>query len=152
MNSHDAVVDAMLRALREPLAVADGPIDEDIDSGALPEDVQECINLFIEGSDPGRVVMRGHPVEWTTTVVVEHYARADGRGQHGASAGRRSRALFARAYARLMADPSLGGLCTDLLPPEVRSDKDLQDTRLGCLIATYRVQHRTQARTMEQWQ
>ncbi len=147
MNAHDAVVDAVLRALRQSPAVTQGLIDEDVDAASIGEGVDECISVGIDSSTPGRSSIRGMPIQWSTDVVLECYARVDGRTT---LAGRASRALHQRAYARLMADPSLGGVAIDMLEPQLRADRDQQDTRLGCLVATYTVVHRTAAGSMEQ--
>lgn len=148
MNAHDAVLDAVLQVLRQPPAITAGLIDEDVDIGAVPEGVMEVVSVSIDSSNPNRNALRGAPIQWGTDVMLECYARADGR--HQLTAGRASRALHQRAYARLMQDPSLGGVLIDLLPPQIRGDRDQQDTRLGCCIAIYQAVHRTQAHSLEQ--
>lgn len=146
MNAHDQVVDAILQALRRSPPVTVGLIDEDIDTAAIPVECDEAISVSLTASDPDRTVLRGHPVYWSTNVVLECFARKDGRLQ----AGRASRQLHQRAYARLMADPSLGGVLVDLLEPSLATDPEQADTRLGVTTATYTAVHRTAARTLEQ--
>lgn len=150
MNAHDAIVDAVLAALRQQPPVTTGLIEEDLDANELGEEVRECISVSLDASNPNRTALRGHPVQWDTDVMLECYARVDGRDDGAPAGGRASRALHLRAYARLMADPSLGGVAIDLQEPQLRFDRDLLDTRLGCCVATYRVVHRTAAGSMEQ--
>lgn len=149
MNAHDAIIDAVLATLRAEPPVTDGPIAEDIDAGTIPEDATECISVSLDTSDPDRISLTGYPVNWTTDIVIECYARADGRRDGALTAGRASRALHQRVHARLMADPGLGGRAMDLRPPRIRSDRDQADTRLGCCIATYSALHRTAAASLE---
>lgn len=146
MNAHDAIVDAFLAALRAPLAVTEGLIDEEIDAATIGEHVREAVSIVVSGSAPQRIVIRGAPIDWQTEIDVECYARADGR----TPGGRASRALFARVYARLAADPTLGGLAMDMAEPVLRGDTEQMDNRLGCVIATYAVMHRTAAGSLEQ--
>lgn len=146
MNAHDHIVDAILAALRQSPAVTTGLIDEDIDIAAIPEGCDEAVSVSLTASDPGRSVLRDHPVQWTSTVLLECFARKDGR----TLAGRASRALHQRAYERLMQDPSLGGVLIDLLEPGLVTDPEQADTRLGVTTATYTAVHRTAARSLEQ--
>lgn len=146
MNAHDRVIDAILAALRASPAVTVGLIDEDIDLAAIPEACDEAIGVSLTASDPDRTVLRDHPVQWSSTVLVECFARTDGR----TTAGRASRQLHQRAYERLMTDPSLGGVLVDLLEPGLTTDPEQADTRLGVTTATYTAVHRTAARSMEQ--
>lgn len=150
MNAHDTLIDAVLTSLRRSPAVC-AIVDEDIDLDRLDEGTLEAIGVTLDSSDPGRPALRGAPVTWRSVVVLECYARADGRSDGARpSVGRASRALHARAYERLMADPSLGGVAIDLNEPSIRGDRDQADTRLGCCIAAYPVLHRTQAHSLEQ--
>ena len=146
MNAVDAITAAALVALRAGPALC-GAIDEDVDTEAVPEGTTELINVRHETSTPvNRAAIRGNPVEWQTDIVVEAYARGDSP-QPGT--GRASRALQARVYARLLAEPSLGGVAIDLLPGPIGTDSDRVDRRLGCCAATYTVIHRTGAATLD---
>lgn len=140
-SAQDAIVDAVLRRLREPTPVA-AVIAEEAEFDPLPESVQSAVSVSFVGSTPSRSVLGS--VDWTTRVRVECYARAD----HRAFAhGRASRDLHSRVYLRLMADPPLHDTVSDIGEPVLQSDQDRAVTEAGCLIAEYDIQHRT-ARTL----
>lgn len=152
MNAHDAVIDAFLDTLRRSPAVC-AIVDEEIDLDRLSEETMEAVGVRLEASEPDRLVGRGSPITWRSLVVIDCYARADGRSDSARpSQGRASRALHARVYARLMADQTLAGALIDLGQPSLRSDQDQADTRLGCCIATYPVLHRTAPGSLEHTQ
>jgi len=147
VNAHDAIVDAVLALLAQAPAVTAGPIGEDVDIGSLPETTDEAVCISIVGSDPeSPTVLMGAPVDWTTTVQIECYARADARS----AAGRASRALHARVYQRLMAGNPLGAAIVgaDLRQPTIRSDMQVLDTRTGITVGLYPVSHRTVGNTL----
>jgi hypothetical protein len=145
MNAHDSIVDAVLGALRDPLPITRGLIDEDIDEAAVTEEVAEAVSVSLVTSSPNTGVILGHPVDWASEVTLTCFARTDGR----TSSGRASRTLHASAYARLMADPTLGGKAFDIREPSLVVERDGQDTRVGACIATYIIEHRTAARSLE---
>lgn len=145
MNAIDTIVGAFLAALRDGTPVCPH-IDEDIDAESVPETLERFIVVRHENSTPlSRSALRGHPVEWNTDVAVECYARGDSR----AGAGRASRALLGAVYARLMQDPSLGGVVMDLYEPVITTDSDKIDRRNGCTIGVFTTLHRTQGNTLE---
>lgn len=148
MTAHDGIVDAVLALLRQAPPVTADVIEEDIDGENVPEDAQEAVSVRMASSTPQRAEIFGAPIDWTTEVAITCFARAD----ESIAQSRASRALHAKVYARLMADPTLGGLAFDLFEPQLTADRDVVDTRLGSLTATYTVQHRTAARTLEPWQ
>lgn len=145
MNAHDTVMAGLLAVLRQAPAVTTGLIDEDVDETTVPEGVNECVSVELVDSNPDNPAIRGNPVYWRSQFVLSCFARADGRTPRG----RASRELHARVYARLKADPSLGGVALDVLEPQLRMDHDQQDNRLGCVIAAYVVVHRTSGRILE---
>lgn len=145
MNAHDAVVDAVLGLLRQAPAVTAGPIDEEQDLAAVGEQHAEAISVRVERSTPARQTLAGQRVRWTSDLVLECFARSDGR----TPAGRASRLLHARAYERLIAAPTLGGVAFDVQPPSITIDADPAVRRHATLSAVYRVLHDTQAATLE---
>jgi hypothetical protein len=90
--------------------------------------------------------MRGNPVDWSTRIRLECYARVDGRG---VTSGRASRQLHAQCYARRMADHTLGGAAIDISEPSLQADADRSSDEVGCLVAEYDITHRTAARTLD---
>ena len=145
INAHDAIVDAVLAALRASPALADGQISDAVDFTALPEDVPKAIVVAMLASDPARGDIAGAPTDWRTTVRLDCYARSD----KAVNGSRASRVLHSQAYSRLQADPSLGGVAFDIDEPALTADAELFGSRLGCLLATYTVSHRTKARSLE---
>lgn len=145
MNAHDLIIDRILSALRQAPALAGGHINEE-HSRMQGEDVDQYIVVRWSGSDPATSTIKAAPIDWTTGVTIECAVRRDDRD---ASTGRASRALHAQVYARLMADPSLGGAAFDVLDPRLTSDPAELDTNYGCVIAQYQVLHRTSSRTLE---
>lgn len=145
INAHDAIVDAVLAALRASPALADGQISDSVDFTSLPEDVSKAIVVGMLSSDPARGAIAGAPTDWRTTVRLDCYARSD----KAVNGSRASRVLHSQAYARLQADPSLGGVAFDIDEPTLTADSELFGSRLGCLLATYTVSHRTRARSLE---
>lgn len=148
MNAHDAIVDAVLVLLRQSPAVTSGTIDEDVDIVALPEGLAEAVSVSLAGSEPLQAApLLGAPVDWTTIVQIECYARADGRS----ASGRASRALHARVYTRLMTASPLGATIpgADLRQPTIRTDQQALDTRTGITVGLYPVLHRTVGHTLD---
>lgn len=145
MNAHDAVIDAVLAALRRQPAVTTGPIDEDVDRTMLPEGVAESIGVRMGRSRPTRQALLGQPVQWRTDIIIDCVARRDER----TPAGRASRRLHQRAYQRLLTDPRLRGVIFDLQEPDLSPDLEQHETRIACLSAVYPVLHETAAGTLE---
>lgn len=147
MNAFDAIVAAALDALRLDPPVTTGPIEEDIDVGALDEAVTEAVSVSLTSSDaqnPGAIF--GHPVDWISLLQVEAYARRD---VANTTTGRASRALQARVYARLMSTPTLGGVADDVRTPTFNTEHRVFDTRMGCTTGSYPVWHRTQGNSLD---
>lgn len=147
MNAHDSIVDGVLQALRYPAPVTTGRIEEELDLDTIGEAEFEAIGVTLEGSNPSQSYI-GSPVDWFTQITVANFARVDSR-QAVPIAGRASRALHARVYERLMADPSLGGRAFGLDEPQLTFDNLAGDTRAGICTARYTVRHRTAAQTLE---
>lgn len=144
MNAHSAVVAAVIAQLQQAPAIASGNVYRGrlrpVATGAA-----QAVVVRFGDSDPQRGAIRGAPIDWGTTVVVECYARA-GAAESGDEA---ALALHADVYARLMSDPTLGGAAGDLAPPRLALDETELAETLGCVNAAYLVQHRTTEHTLE---
>ena len=146
MNAHDAIVSAIVSALLASPPLAGGRVAEEAAFDALPEGVAQAISVAMVRSLAQAVLVGGGaPIDWRTTVRIQCLARADAAG----AGGRASRALHAQVYARLMADPTLGGLAGFIEPPALASDTELLGSRLGALTADYVVSHRTSATALD---
>ena len=145
MNAHDAVIDAVLQALRAGQPLAGGRIDEEGSFDPMTSPENEAISVEFIRSMPKEVLLSGHPVDWITQVRISCLARSDGR----TAAGRASRVLHAQVYQRLMADPTLGGAVDLIEPPRLSSETALIGSRMGVLHADYTLQHRSDGATLE---
>jgi hypothetical protein len=144
MNAQDLVIDRILAALNGAPAIAQGNISEER-TRPLGQNVNEAVIVRFAGSTPNRNSM-GAGIDWTTTVNIEHHARGDAR----TPSGRASRILTGIVFARLMADPSLGGVLMDLRPPRLAADQSQSlDDEMGCVIAQYTALHRSASNTLE---
>ncbi len=137
MTGHDALISAILARLQAAPVLAD-VIAEEIDQEALHEQAATSISVAMVNSVPGDGAI-GAPVDWETSITIEHHARFDGR----TAAGRLSRGLHQLVYQRLKTDASFGGLAYEMAEPRLTSDSDQADSRLGCLIAEYSFRHRS---------
>ncbi len=136
-TAHDALVDAMLAALRATPVIVDGQVVEEADLDAMPEGTAADISLELIGSQPGAV--QYGQVAWDTTIRVSCRARRNATS----AAGRAARAVHAAAYARLMADRTLGGLAETLRPPRLTTETATLATRVGVVHADYLIAHKT---------
>lgn len=145
MNAHDSIINAILAALRQSPALAAGRIEEEGSIDALPESAAEAITVDFVRSAAREVVASGWPVDWNTQIRISCMARNDGM----TAAGRSSRALHAQVYQRLMADPTLGGVCDHIGQPQLTAEGALIGSRLGLLHADYVIQHRSNGTTLD---
>lgn len=146
MNAQDLVIDRILAALKGAPAIAQGTVVEER-TRPFGADTSEAVIVRFGASVPMQPEpLLGAPIDWRTTLTIEHHARGDDRTPNG----RASRRLAGAVYARLMADPTLGGAVESLSVPRLVAD-DAQglDETFGCVIAQYTAQHRSQALTLD---
>lgn len=110
----------------------------------LPEDWTTAVSVRLEQAEFDRLAIRQAPINLDTTVVVECYARSSTLTPDLAAD-----ALLAAVYARLAADPTLGGTVSDLQPLSMTYDFDSDADRTACVSITYLVRHRTQSLSLE---
>ena len=84
------------------------------------------------------------PMTWTTTIAVECHARTTG----ATSADVAVDALLESVYARLMADPSLGGVVLGLQPQNVSFDFDADGDKPACAPLVLHARHRATPGTL----
>lgn len=85
----------------------------------------------------------GYPVSWTSAIAVECYARSGTSTAPDVAVD----ALLEAAYARLMADPTLGGAVLALQPQEVAYDFDADGEQTTCATLVFNVRQRTAGST-----
>lgn len=78
-------------------------------------------------------LLGGGAYAWETQIAVECYARAAA----GTSPDAAVDALLAAAYARLMADQTLGGAVRSLIPIGVAYDFDVDDQASACAVIQF---------------
>lgn len=145
MNAHDSIINALLAALKASPALAAGRVEEEANVDIMGEGINEAISVEFVASRPSEILLSGAPVDWSTRVRISCAARHDGM----TAAGRSSRALHAQVYQRLMADPTLGGVCDHIGPPQLTAEGALIGSRLGLLHADYLIQHRSNGTTLD---
>ena len=85
----------------------------------------------------------GYPVSWTSAIAVECYARSGTATAPDVAVD----ALLEATYARLMADPTLGGAVLALQPQEVAYDFDADGDQTTCATLVFSVRHKTAGTT-----
>jgi len=143
VNGHDAIVDAVLDVLQAAPALVDGGIAEDIASDTLPTGKSADLSVSLMDSTPGAPGFGKR--EWTSMVRVTARARSDTAGVNG----RTSRAIQAAAFARLMADRTLGGLVLNVGAPRLSNEPAILASRIGVVHADYPVTHYTALNSMD---
>lgn len=101
------------------------------------------VRLDTATSDPGAI--DGAPVDWSTRIAIECYARAG----DDEAALQAAHDLAAAAWARVMTDPTLGGLASGVTPDGAEWDFDNTGDALACQILNLTVLHTTAAHNLE---
>jgi hypothetical protein len=106
---------------------------------ALGAGVASQIHVNRVESDPEGEILTGAPIDWQTELEVVIKARKSG----GAEAEDVADEIWTEAYARLMADQSLGGLAMLLTQGQVTFGQDEADTDVAEIRWRFTVMHRT---------
>lgn len=85
----------------------------------------------------------GMPVSWTSGIAVECYARSS-----TTTADLSVDALAEAVYARLMADPTLGGAVLALQPQSLTWDFDADADQTACATFVFHARHRSVGATI----
>ena len=130
------VVGAVLAALQ-----ASPPVCEAIHrarTNVMPDDEREAVSVQWEQSQPQPGTIAGAPIDWSTRLTVECYARSvEESGDVAVDP------LLQRVYERLAADPSLGGTVTDLQFMGVEAENTAEGKKTGWVRLVYVADHRT---------
>jgi hypothetical protein len=110
----------------------------------LPQGAAAQLHVNYRQSDPERIAFGGNPIDWTTEIELVIKTRAVG----GVTAEDAADAIWVDAFARLMADQSLGGLVSDLQPGTAAAEDDQADTGTCRLTWSFTVQHRTEQNSL----
>ena len=137
-SQHLAVRDAVAALLQAAPALAGGRVFENRDY-KLAADAASGVWVFRDDSTPARGPLMVSPIDWTTRVRVVVKARTSG----GVSAETAADALATEAYGRVMAQPQLGSLASDLEAGQIVWQQDEIETSVAMCELEFFVQHRT---------
>lgn len=84
------------------------------------------------------------PVSWTSTISIECYARSGVATAPDVAVD----SLLEAVYARLMADPTLGGAVISLQPQSIQWDFDADGEQTTCATLTLNARHRSAGATL----
>jgi len=131
-----AARDAIIAACLASPALADGRV---VGNRRRPMAQEEAAKVFVylEDSVASRELIG--PIDWKTRIRIECLARATS----AASADDAADALAASVYARVMADPSLGGKAIDTEAQAMAWTEDEADPALSACQQIFTVWHQT---------
>ena len=132
----NTAVTAIIASLSSAVAVA--PQISRVHLRPLAQGVGSVVIVRPLRSDPSQRLLSGAPVSWLTAVGVECYARAT----PAMSPDEAVDPLVEAVYARLMADPTLGGAVVALQPEGIVYDFDADADKTVCATFTFTVYQR----------
>ncbi|WP_027864263.1 hypothetical protein [Massilia alkalitolerans] len=107
----------------------------------VPEQEDESISVQWEQALPQQGTITGAPIDWSTRLTVDCYARS---GAVGVTGDVVVDPLLERVYERLAADPTLGGMLDDLVIAGIEAENTSEGKKTGWVRLTYVAQHRTE--------
>lgn len=140
LTAVEAVVAGVLARLRAPVALAGGQVHEEGEVDGLPETVPLAIFVGLDSAAPSQVTLSTAPINWRSVLRLDCFARRNARDAGGMPT---ASALHAQAHARLMSDPTLGGIASGIELLRIAPDREVSATRAGVLTAFYAIDHRS---------
>jgi hypothetical protein len=135
------IVGAIVTALQATPAVCPKVYRARPDS--VPEQFDQAVNVQWEQGIAGFGTIHGAPIDWTTKVSVECFARSQtDTGDVAVDP------LLSAVFARLAQDTTLGGLVADLNVAGVEAENSSDGKKTGWVRLTYIAQHRTDNGTL----
>lgn len=111
---------------------------------AIPESLDQVVSVQWDRTTAQPRVIFGAPIDWSTRLNVECYARSvRDSGDIAVDP------LLEAVYERLAADPTLGGLVDDLIIVGIEAENTSEGKKTGWVRLTYEVVHQTQHGTLE---
>jgi hypothetical protein len=105
---------------------------------AIAEQDDEAITVQWEQAMPAAATIAGAPIDWTTRLTVECFARSvKDSGDMAVDP------LLERVYERLAADSTLGGMVDDLVIAGIEAENSTEGKKTGWVRLTYIAVHRT---------
>ncbi|MGJ9420468.1 hypothetical protein ACHAC9_22330 [Massilia sp. CMS3.1] len=142
-TAFSAIVAAVISKLAEAPPVCDAIYRAR--SNAIPEQDVRAISVQFDQSLPNRGVMHGSPIDWSTRITVDCFARSVVETGDLAVDS-----LLEAVFARLAADATLGGAVGDLAIVGVEAENTAEGKKTGWVRLTYVAEHRTDNFTLEQ--
>lgn len=110
---------------------------------SVPDQFDQVVNVQWEQGIAGFGSIHGAPIDWTTKVSVECFARSlTDTGDVAVDP------LLAAVFERLAQDTTLGGLVADLNVAGVEAENSAEGKKTGWVRLTYIAQHRTDNGTL----
>lgn len=122
-------------------ALADGGVIAGRRKRAMPEQFARQVFVYLDFAKPERAELSGVPDDWLTRLRIECAARPAG----ALTAEQNADDCAQACYALLVADPSLGGLCMDLIPLGLAWDDEEAAEQLAVTQVLFDAKHRTPA-------
>jgi hypothetical protein len=111
---------------------------------AIPETEPNAINVQFDAAQPAPGVLFGAPVDWTSRIIIDCYARSI-----STSGDLAVDPLLSSVYARIAADTTLSGKVANIGVPQIETEYDSQGQKTGWIRMTYLIEHRTTHLTLE---
>ncbi|MBD8531487.1 MULTISPECIES: hypothetical protein [unclassified Massilia] len=142
-TAFSGIVAAVVSRLSEAPAVCDAIYRAR--SNAIPDSLDRAISVQFDQALPNRGVMHGGPIDWSSRITVECFARSvTETGDLAVDP------LLEAVYERLAADATLGGVVGDLAIAGVEAENTSDGKKTGWVRITYIAEHRTSNSTLEQ--
>lgn len=135
------IVGAIVAALQAAPAVCPKVYRARPDS--VPEEFDQAVNVQWEQGLAGFGTIRGAPIDWTTKISIDCFARS--RADTGDVA---VDPLLSAVFERLAQDTTLGGLIADLNVAGIEAENAADAKKTGWVRLTYIAQHRTDNGTL----
>ncbi len=135
MSMINTAITAIVAALQSAPAVA---VVARVTLRPMAQGVAQQIAVRPLGSESTEIGISGQAITWTTQIAVECYARAPAGTAPDVAVDN----LLTAAYARLMADPTLGGAVLFLQPQNVAFDFDVDAEKTACATLVLHAHHR----------
>lgn len=141
ITAFSQIVAAVMAKLSEAPAVCDAIYRAR--SQAIPEQHDLAVNVQFEQTVPEPGGIHGAPIDWSSKITVECYARSmRDTGDIAVDP------LLAAVYERLAQDPTLGGLIADLNIAGIEAENTAEGKKTGWVRLTYIAEHRTNNSTL----
>jgi hypothetical protein len=104
----------------------------------ISEQDDEAVTVQWEQAMPAAATIAGAPIDWTTRLTVECFARSvKDSGDMAVDP------LLERVYERLAADSTLGGMVDDFVIAGIEAENTTEGKKTGWIRLTYIAVHRT---------